>query len=445
MLPLEPLRHKPFRTLFVAQCISQLGDAFYYVIFMFMVAKITGRNDTVGVIGALETIPFVVFSLYAGVLADRKDRRKLIVGADLASFSILTGFAAYLLFDAEPPFWLMCVTVLMLSISTAFLLPSRSAAVPQLVPRSMLLKANALLATARNIMPLFSLALSATVLAALYAISPQMFFLAAVSLNALSFLISAIIGARLPKLVPERTESVRHPVTDLREGVRYIRGRRELVTLLILSMALNLFIAPFFVVYVAVNNAWFGGLPQTLAWFEFLFFAGMIAGSLAVARSGIRRVGVGYAVGLGIVGACVALMAFSPTFWLFALWNIVCGLALPFAQIPLSTFIQATVPNHFQGRVQSALMIAGGSVMPIGQLLGGTMVQYVGLVASFLVMGIGMVVAGAVGLLDGPFRRASLPEGVHAMGHGLGADGDTPDEDPRPHSDRSSESVARET
>lgn len=419
MLPLEPLRHKPFRTLFIAQCISQLGDAFYYVIFMFMVAKITGRTDTVGVIGALETIPFVVFSLYAGVLADRVDRRKLIVGADLASFTVLAGFATYLVFEAEPPFLLMCATVLMLSISTAFLLPSRAAAVPQLVPRPMLLKANALLATARNIMPLFSLALSATVLAALYAVSPAMFFLAAVSLNAVSFLVSAIISARLPKLIPQRSEKVRHPVTDLREGVRYIRGRRELVTLLVLSMALNLFIAPFFVVYVAVNNAWFGGLPQTLAWFEFLFFAGMILGSLAVARFGVRRVGIAYAVGLGTVGACVALMAFSPTFWLFALWNVVCGLALPFAQIPLSTFIQATVPNQFQGRVQSALMVAGGSVMPIGQLLGGTMVQYVGLVASFLMMGVGMVVAGAAGLLDGPFRRASLPEGVHAMGHGL--------------------------
>ena len=412
---LDILRIRGFRDLWLGQAISQAGDSLYFVIFMFMVEKLTGSIAMVGYVDAVAAIPFLLFGPVAGVVADRMDRRTLMLLSDLCSGALLLLFGAIVFLSSSPPVWTLFAAPFLLSTMRVFFLPAKSAAIPGLVPTSRLMEANALSATTQNMMPLIGLAISASVLALLYSLSPTLFFGLAIVANGASFLGSAMFILRLPSLVPKRdpVEGV-HPFADLVSGLRYIRSRHVLMALLGLSVLLSLAISPFFVVYIASNKAWFGGFPQTLAWFEFAFFLGMIAGSMGVARWNVRRPGLGYSFGLLGVGLAVAGMAWSRSFAGFFALNVLAGVALPFAQIPVAVYLQSTVPDAYLGRVNSVLSTFGIGAMPLGMAMGGVLVERAGIVNAFAAMGGSMALLALLALVDRPFRESSIPSHIPA-------------------------------
>lgn len=403
------LKHRDFKNLLIGQAISQVGDAFYYLIFMFMVKEITGSNAMVGFVGAAETIPFLLLGPYAGVLADRLDRKKLMLWSDMASFGLLALYAITLTISPQPPVWTLLAIPCLLSIIRTFFLPAKGASVPRLVPPEDVQSANALSMTVQTMMPLLGLALTGSALGAIYLASPNLFFTIAVALNALSFLVSAIYIRRLPAITPLQEEEPKHPLADLVEGVRYIRKRHVLLVLIILSGGINLFAAPFYVFYVAANKQWFSGSPIQLAWIEFFFFVGMLIGSVAVGSKNIRRPGLAYALSLAFVGVLVAAMGFAPWVIAFMALNFICGIALPYAQIPTATYLQLTVDDAFRGRVNSALAMLASGMAPIGYALAGIMLDRTGLRDGFLVMGFGIIAVSLIGFLDRAFRTAETP------------------------------------
>jgi len=408
----EILAIPAFRNLWLGQAISQVGDAFYYVTFMFMVKKLTGSNAMVGYVGAVEVLPYLLFSPYAGVLADRIDRRKIMLWSDILSGLVLVGLLAVTLGFGNPPVPVIFATAFLLSSVRSFFLPTKNATIPAIVPAKKLLDAMSLSMATQNFMQLAGLAVSAGVLAALYQLSPFWFFFCAIAVNCLSFFGSAVFIAKLPPVIPDRQEGAaeeRHPLKDFTEGISFISRRPVLVTLMVVSMFFSLMVAPFFVIYVAANEAWFGGRPATLAWFEFAFFLGMIGGSIGVAKFKVKKPGLSFVAGLATVGAGVAALAYSRSFGGFFWWNIVCGVAVPFADIPVKTYLQLTVPDEFRGRVNSSLMMLSTGMMPLGMGLAGTMVEIVGLVNGFLIMGIGMGVVAMLGLASRPFRTSIMP------------------------------------
>jgi MFS family permease len=425
------LRIRAFRDLWFGQAISQIGDAFYFLIFMFMVGKVTGSVAAVGYVGALESLPFLLFGPYAGVLADRMDRRRVMLLSDIISAITLTLFGLVLMDAPTPPIWLMYVVPAVLSSTRVFFMPAKGAAVPALVPAEQLQLANGLSMVTQNLMPLIGLAISAAVLGALYAGSPKWFFLSAIVLDSASFYVSAAYIRRLPEILPERTDTKEtHPLEDFRQGMSFIRKRRDLVVLILLLTVFRLFVAPFFTVYIAANEAWFGGKPQSLAWFEFSFCLGMVVSSTFVGKLQTRRPAVAFSVGLAVVGVSVAFLGLAPdisqtilgpfgpltaravfycSLSLFVFWNLLAGLAVPFADIPIGVYLQLSVPDAYRGRVNSVLQMIATGVMPVGMMLGGVMVQRIGVEAGFLIMGAGMLAACLAGLADPAFRRIRMP------------------------------------
>lgn len=404
-----------FRNLWLGQAISQLGDAFYYVAFLFMVKKVTGSDTMVGAVGALETLPFLLFGPYAGVLADRIDRRLIMLVSDAFSGIFLLLFGATVLALGRPLEWMLLVTPFVLSSVRVFFMPAKSAALPALVPSAYLPDANGVSMTTGNFMPMAGLALSAGAMGVLYAQSEPVFYAATIGLNALTFLGSAVFIAKLPKVVPDRTDvHESHVLADLRDGMRYLKGRRDLVVLTALLAVFRLSVAPFFVAFIKVNEQWFGGKPQTLAWMEFSFFLGMVLSSAYSAKFQARYPARAFAVCLGIAGLTVGGMAFGQSsIWWFIGLNVVAGLAIPLGDVPITTYLQRSVPDAFRGRVNSVRDMIATGVMPIGMTIGGKIVGTVGPAAMFLIMGIGMVGSCVGGLLDGSFRNAEMPREDH--------------------------------
>lgn len=409
---MQLLRIPAFRNLWLGQAISQIGDALYYVAFMFMVKKITGQNAMVGFIGAVEVLPFFIFGPFTGVLADRLDRRLILLWSDLICGFLLIGLALMGLRGGYPPVWMLFVTAFLLSSVRAFFLPTKNAVIPNLLPQEKLGKGLAFSMATQNFMQLGGLAFSAGALAPLYQKSPQVFFVSVVSLNALSYFLSAVFIYKLPSVKPDRSHEHERPSVrrEFMEGLRYVIHRRELLAMRIVGMLFSLMVAPFFVVYIAVNDAWFGGKPQTLSWFEFAFFGGMIVGSIWVGRKIPRRAGVANSAALAVIAVGIGLMAYSQNFWLFAFWNVVCGVAAPFADVTRETYTQLVVPDAMRGRVNSLQMMTSTAMMPLGMALAGAMLDWAGIIAMFLTMGGGMLVAAAIGLAFKEYRDAVIPE-----------------------------------
>lgn len=376
-----------------------------------MVKRLTGSAAMVGFVGALEAAPYLLFSAPAGVLADRIDRKRIMLSSDLLSGLILGVFALSLLIWPHTPTWLLLTTPAVLSCVRVFFLPAKSAAIPALVPADMLQQANAFSMMTQSMMPLVGLGFAAAVLGVLAQLNAGWFFPLAIVINGLSFWGSALFIARLPKLEPMREDlAEKHPWHDFLDGWAFVARRKDLTVLMGTLSIFRLMVAPFWVCYVVANDRWFGGKPQTLAWFEFSFFAGMVVFSPIVGRWKIRRPMMLFMVSLGGLGVLVALMAYAPYFWPFLILNLLCGFCVPMADIPVGTYVQAAVPDGFRGRVNSVMSMILMGVNPIGMAMAGWLVAVCGLVNTFLIMGIGMLVGMALGSLSPEFRNAKMPE-----------------------------------
>ncbi|MDX2065963.1 MAG: MFS transporter [Fimbriimonadaceae bacterium] len=406
---------RSFRDLWLGQLISQLGDSFYYVAFMFMVKKLTGSDEMVGYVAAMETLPFLLFGPYSGVVADRFDRRNVMLWSDIISGAVLVAMAMMFLLKVPPAPWLLMALAFTLSSIRSFFLPAKTAAIPMLVPPAQTLNANALSTATQNMAPLAGLALSAGAMSLLYNAAPEQFYTIVMAVNASSFFLSAVFIALLPRLVPDHIAKAEapprsRPLHEFMEGFRYVRTRRDLTVLILLLAIFRLTVAPFFVVYVAANEKWFDGQPSNLAIWEMSFFLGMIGGSALAAKFPPKRPGLNFALCLSVVGITVGLMGVLPNYWAFILCNVAAGLAVPPADVPINTYMQLSVPDQFRGRTSSVLAMIATGVMPLGAVMGGTLIKWIGIGGTFLAMGLGMMAACAIGVIDPHFRNIRMPD-----------------------------------
>ncbi|MGA1700922.1 MAG: MFS transporter, partial [Candidatus Nanopelagicales bacterium] len=143
-IDVTPLRAQPaFRRLFIGGLVTSLGSMVTYVAIPFQVAELTDSFIAVGLIGLAELLPLVVFGLYGGSLADRVDRRVLVVGGELAA-GLLVGVLALNAFLPSPQLWVMYVVAMLFAAVDGLQRPSLDAMMPRLVPQDQLSAASAL-------------------------------------------------------------------------------------------------------------------------------------------------------------------------------------------------------------------------------------------------------------------------------------------------------------
>src|SRR5207244_7697407 len=131
----------------------------------------------------------------------------------------LLGLGLLVLLNPQPPIITIFLAEASLASINTFFMPAKSAAIPNLVPADRLLEANGLSAATQNLMPLIGLALSASVLGAVFTLFPSYFFATAILLNALSFAFSASCIYRLPPLIPESRATHGKGDSDVRASV----------------------------------------------------------------------------------------------------------------------------------------------------------------------------------------------------------------------------------
>jgi MFS family permease len=393
---LSLLRRNPdFTRLYGAQLASFAGDWFATVALLGLALDQTGSSAVASLVLVLQTGGFAAASPLAGMLADRLDRRRLIIGADLARIPVALSFL--LARDADT-LWIAFAAVVLLAIGAAIFEPTSSASLPNLVNDEDLPAANVLIGSAWGTMLAVGAALGGIVAATLGRD-------AAFLINALSFAVSAwlIIGIRRP--LQELRDPATHVATGVRQGIAtaigFARASRVVGAFVLskTSFGVGTGVVALLAVFGAeIFDAGDAGIG--------VLFAARGLGALVgpfVARSvmGTDDRGLIRAIAASFVAAatCYALFPLAPQLWVAALFvfGAHCGGG---AQWSLSTLgIQRSTPDAIRGRVFSLDYGLVTMVIAASTLLAGTLADIVPVRLAVWVMAGLIVMAGSAWIL----------------------------------------------
>jgi MFS family permease len=356
---LELLRRNPaFARLYLAQLISFAGDWFATVALLGLTLELTGSEALASLILVLQVAPFFVLSPFAGVLADRVDRRRLMIAADLARAVVALLF---LLARDPSTLWIAFLAVALLSAGTAFFEPTASASLPNLVGEPDLARANVLVGSAWGTMLAVGSAIGGVVAALLGRD-------AAFAVNAASFLISGLLILGIRRPFSERARGALAGSDDgtavagapgvgaaLREAVALSRSSRLVAALLFSKGTFGVGIGVVLFLAVFGREVFGAGDPGIGLLFAARGVGVVIGPFLARAVIALDDPGLLTGIAASLFGFLVCYMLFplAPSIWIAAL--LVLGAHLGGgAQWTLSTFgLQRAVPDEIRGRIFS--------------------------------------------------------------------------------------------
>jgi MFS family permease len=365
------LRHPNYRLWFVGQLVSLVGTWMQATAQGFLVFELTHSPAYLGYTGFAAGIPAWLFTLYAGVVADRMPRRTLLVITQ-ASMLVLAALLAGLTFAGWVQPWHIILFAFLLGICNAFDAPARQSFVLEMVSREDLTNAIALNSTMFN----SATAIGPAVAGVVYAlVGPAWCF----TINAFSFIavIAALLRMRLEKTSPpQRSDSV---LADIKVGISFVAKDRIVRTIMINLGVVSLFGFSFLTLMPAWAVKILGGDATTNGLLQSARGIGSLAGALMTAM--LVRLNVrGKLVTLGNIVFPVILLCFAAIRWLpLSLLALVgMGWGLMTLLNNSNSLVQTQVPDELRGRVMGIYMLVFSGALPVGALLAGTLATSIG-------------------------------------------------------------------
>lgn len=362
------------------QLVSLLGSSISQFVIIWWITLETESTFYLALASVLGLVPIVILGPIAGVLADRWNRKILILAADL--LQALTTLALILLFlFGDTTILQVLVLLTMKGIFQAFHMPSVFAIIPAMVPKDKLSRMN-------GVNYLFTSAVSlvgpviAALLLGLWTITQILWIDIVTFLIALAPLLSIRIPSVLKK--QDKSSSFRKQFS---EGFGFIRRARGLLPLIMLATAVNLLLAPFgtllpyFVKFDHLGDA------SDLAFVMAFIQGGMLAGAAIMSVVKVTRrkttivVSSMYVLFFGYI-----LIALTPTglFWFMAASGFIQTFCIPMIDVLAMTILQTAVPVEMQGRVTSVTVSLAHAAQPIGMFISGIVTVFIGTANFFL-------------------------------------------------------------
>jgi MFS family permease len=395
------LRHPAFRNLFSSSAASTFGAAVSIIAVTWIVYHYTGSALDVAYLGLVEIGPGIVLGLVAGVVADRYNRRSLMVTADLTRMGGMAILAVAFYFLGFSLLLIFAIMIVVASFSALFT-PASQAILPRLVERGSLEDANGLLFSSSGVARSVGSATGGVVVAVLGAVW-------GLGLNAVTYALSAIfilqIASELGRVRAKPSTERSSFSVDLSEGIRYVLGSRTLSEVsfgYLPSNFLSSFVTPFFVVYASIR---FGGSAVAFGSLAGALAIGTAAGGLVVGRLRTRR-RAGWWMGSTVLfeAAMYGVLAVSFSLGISVLAAFGAGIGIGFGNTVYYSVMQATVPSHVLGRVLSIGDFGSFLAIPAGLVVGGLLIARYGVGSAIAIAAIGIFVTGVVLLSLRDFR-----------------------------------------
>ena len=362
----KAFQYRDFRLMWIGACTSSIGTLMQIVAQSWLIYRLSHSARLLALDQFLGGIPIFLFSLIGGVIADRKERRKILLGSQwvqMASAGLLTILVA----TGHVHVWHILCLSFVSGFAQAFGGPAYQALIPTLVEIEDMPNAIALNSIQFNVAVMVGPALAGQALAKL---GETWCF----GLNALSFL-APIISLSLisTRFFPQKTkESV---FTSLKEGIRFIRRQTSMEALIILAFCMTFLSMPMRTyIPVFVKDIFHRG-PETFGNLLALMGVGSICGSLGVAALGnIRRKGLIALGALMTLGLGIAGFGLSKSLTLSGSMLLLAGAAMMAVFANVNSLVQLIATNDMRGRVMSVYNFAFRGGMPMGNLLTGWLV-----------------------------------------------------------------------
>ena len=386
-IDLSPLRrYRDFRFIFTAGLFSYFGSMITFVALPFHIKELTNSYWAVGLIGAVEIIPLIVFGLYGGVLADHVDRKKMIWLTEFGT--LIATFALYLnaLRDQPSVILIFAIAAIFAALS-GLKRPSQEAILIRLVGHSDLPSASALMSLRWQFGGIVGPAAGGIIIASYGASTGYL-------VDCITFVISLSLLAQI-KNVPPLTTTTAPSIASLMEGIRYAVGRRDLLGTYIVDLA-----AMFLAMPMALFPFWADAIDSP--WALGLFYSSITAGAVIVTlMSGWMRhyPHHGRAVVYGALGWGVAIVVAGTT---DSLWIIIASLVVAGAFDQVSAMFRSfiwnqSIPDELRGRLAGIEMLSYLLGPLGGQARAGGMAALTSLRTS--IVGGGILCIGFVGLI----------------------------------------------
>jgi MFS family permease len=400
------LRVRNYRLFASGQVVSNIGTWMQRIAQDWLVLTLTG-NDPValGIAAALQFLPTLMFTLWAGVLADRMDKRKLLifVQSGMAGCALVLGVLDV---TGLVQLWQVYLLCFALGVFTAADMPVRQSFVAEMVGRAQLTNAVALNSTTFNLARVVGPAVAGLMI--VWVGTGWVFLVNAISTGA--------VIAQLLRMNPaelHRGNPVPRGRGQLREALRYVRGRPDLLSVLVLVFCVSTFAFTFFTTLAIAAATVFHRQADAYGLLSTLLAVGSLTGALLAARRSTRgKPGlyllVGSAVAFGVLEVVAGLM---PTYLTFGIALIPVGVAMMTFMTTANSTMQLSVLPEMRGRVMALYMLVFIGGNPIGGPMTGWLAAEFGGRSPFIVGGaIAALSAGACGIVLIRRRRAAADQ-----------------------------------
>jgi MFS family permease len=352
LLDIGPLRHNTaFRRLFASQFISGLGTMVSYVAVPWQLYELTHSNAQVGLLGLVQLVPVVVCGLLGGAVADRVDRKRLLIGSEAMMASCLLGLLANAL-SATPGTLTIYTLVAVLQGASGFHRPALEALTQKLARPEEFAAVAALSSMRGTVGMVAGPALAGLLLARWGAVGAYIFDFA-------TFMAALYFLARIPRerLAPDEAPGQRpHLLADLAEGVRFAWARPELMGTYIVDIVAMAFAFPI-ALFPAMAAA--DGRTESVGWLLSAMSVGALVIGLFSGWTGrIRRHGRAVVVAAAVWALGIVALGFAPSLLLALACLALAGAADMVSGVFRGTIWNETIPNTLRGRLAGIEMIS---------------------------------------------------------------------------------------
>jgi len=383
------LRHRNFRLFFVGQIISLTGTWMQSLAQSWLVYRLTQSAALLGAVGFTSQIPVLFLSTYAGIVADRHSRRRIVIITQVAMMLQALLMAALTLSGAIQV-WHIFALALLLGVCNAFDIPARQSFLVEMVGTEDLMNAIALNSSIFNSARMVGPAVAGILVAA---IGEGLCFL----LNGLTYL-AVIAGLMMMRDTATVRDARRgRPLDQLREGIRYTYHNAAIRSLLSLLGLVSLMALPYAVLMPIFAEDILRSGPSGLGGLMTAAGCGALLGALWLARRqhvlGLDRVVVRAcaAFGVGLI-----LFALSRDYWLSAACLVPAGFCIMVQMGSTNSLVQAIVADAMRGRVMGLYATVFLGVGPFGSLMAGFVAEHFGAPAAVVLGGISCIIGAFV-------------------------------------------------
>lgn len=398
--PFRALRHRFFRWFWIGQSISLTGSWMQGVAQRWLVYELTGSEALLGIVNALTSLPVALLAPFSGAVADRFEKRSILIGVQITAASIAA--LLWLLTSTKwVAVWHIAVLALGLGVVRAFDVPTRQSFWIELVGKEDLMSAITLNSAVVNLSRILGPSFAGVIIAKF---GTATCFL----LNALSFLPPLFVLLQMPS-ISTPTRQNEPLLASLREGSSYLLANKTVLKLLLLIGVWSLFVGQFDVLLPVLADKTFGVREKGYGFLVASIGLGAVLGAVfAATLETKRRRGLQVMLGSSIAVLGLIMTSFVKSFTLALLSLSLVGFGMVMQNATSNTLVQTLTPDELRGRVMGVYSLVSTGLAPLGSLFYGFFGEWLGASNALMLGAVCFAVAASMLLLPSDaIRRLS--------------------------------------